>query len=168
MFDAASTLDDIVQNLKFLERNRLLDRLGRTANLLYHDHVAFKGTPGYQTALQRKMLLPQGLFGFEGLLLYQDFRVGWLAGLMKRICHFLLKEMGKPSSPVYWVEESVQNEPYRAANDQLVEIFERLLGFAEKLNCPPDANWTQGLLSRLMDELKYYISLSYEEGVEEL
>ena len=154
MFDAASTLDDIVQNLKFLQRNRLVDRLGRTANLLYHDHVAFKGTAGYQTALQRKMLLPRGLFGFEGLLLYRDFRVGWLAGLMKRICHFLLKEMGKPSSPVYWVEESVQNEPYRAANDQLVEIFERLLGFAEKLNCPPDANWTQALLSRLMDELR--------------
>ena len=154
MFDAASTLDDILQNLKFLQRNRLLDRLGRTANLLYHDHVAFKGTPGYQTALQRKMLLPQGLFGFEGLLLYQDFRVGWLAWLMKRICHFLLKEMAKPSSPVYWVEESVQNEPYRAANDQLVEIFERLLGLAKKLNCPPDANWTEGLLSRLMDELR--------------
>ncbi len=154
MFDAASTLDDILQNLKFLQRNRLLDRLGRTANLLYHDHVAFKGTPGYQTALQRNMLFPQGLFGFEGLLLYQDFKVGWLAGLMKRICHFLLKEMGKPSSPVYWVEESVQNEPYRAANDQLVEIFERLLGFAEKLNCPPDASFTEGLLAGLMDELR--------------
>ena len=154
MFDAASTLDDIVQNLKFLQRNKLLDRLGRTANLLYHDHVAFKGTPGYEIALQRKMLLPQGLFGFEGLLLYQDFRVGWLAGLMKRICHFLLKEMGKPSSPVYWVEESVQNEPYRAANDRLVAIFERLLGFAEKLDSPPDANWTQGLFSGLLDELR--------------
>jgi anaerobic magnesium-protoporphyrin IX monomethyl ester cyclase len=153
MFDAASTLDDIVQNLKFLQRNRLLDRLGRTANLLYHYHVAFKGTPGYQTALQRKMLVPQGLFGFEGLLLYQDFRVGWLAGLMKRICHFLLKEMGKPSSPVYWVEES-QNEPFRAANDQLVDIFERLFGFAEKLSSPPDANWTEGLLAGLMDELR--------------
>ncbi|MGO8944561.1 MAG: B12-binding domain-containing radical SAM protein [Syntrophobacteraceae bacterium] len=154
MFDAASTLDDIRENLKFLQRNRLVDRLGRTANLLYHDHVAFKGTPGYQSALQRKMLVPRGLFGFEGLLLYRDFRVGWLAGLMKRICHFLLKEMGKPSSPVYWVEESARNEPYRATNDHLVEIFERLLGFAEKLNCQPDANWTQALLSRLMDELR--------------
>ena len=154
MFDAASGLDDIRLNLKFLQRNRLLDRLGRTANLLYHEHVAFKGTSGYQTALERKMLLPQGLFGFEGLLLYRDFRVGWLAGLMKRICHFLLKEMGKPSSPVYWARESAQNEPYRAVNDRLVDIFERMLGFAEKLNCPPDANWTEGLLSGLMDELR--------------
>ena len=163
MFDAASTLDDILQNLKFLRRNRLLDRLGRTANLLCHDHIAFKGTPGYGTALQRKMLLPQGLFGFEGLLLYQDSRVGWLAGLMKRLCHFLLKEMGKPSSPVYWVEESVHSEPYRAVNDRLVEIFESLLGIAEELTCSPDANWTEGLLSGLMDELRGMLIKSPEK-----
>ncbi len=154
MFDAASTLDDIVRNLKFLRRNRLLDRLGRTANLLYHDHVAFKGTPGYRTALQRKMLLPRGLFGFEGLLLYEDFRVGWLAGLMKKICHFLLREMENPSSPVHWVDESVRNEPYRAVNDRLVDIFERLLGLAKKLDGPPDANSTERLLFGLMDELR--------------
>ena len=48
MFDAPSTLDDILQNLRFLQRNRLLDRLGRTANLLCHDHVALKGTAGYR------------------------------------------------------------------------------------------------------------------------
>jgi anaerobic magnesium-protoporphyrin IX monomethyl ester cyclase len=154
MFDAPSTLDDILQNLEFLHRNRLLDRLGRTANLLCHDHVALKGTAGYGNALQRKMLLPQGLFGFEGLLLYEDFRVGWMAGLMKKICHFILREMGKPSSPVYWVDDSVHNEPYRAVNDQLVDIFERLLGIAEKLSCLPDASWTEGLFLRLTAELR--------------
>ena len=31
MFETASTLDDVIENMKFLERNRLLDRLGRTA-----------------------------------------------------------------------------------------------------------------------------------------
>jgi radical SAM superfamily enzyme YgiQ (UPF0313 family) len=157
MFDAASTLDDIVQNLKFLQRNRLLDRLGRTANLLYHDHVTFKGTPGYLTALRRKMLLPSGLFGFEGLLLYEDFRVGWLAGVMKKICYFILKEMGEPSSPVYWMHESVLGEPYRAANDLLTGIFERMLGIAGKLDSPPDANWTEELLFEQMDELREII-----------
>ena len=95
MFDAPSTLDDILQNLKFLQRNRLLDRLGRTANLLCHDHVALKGTAGYGNALQRKMLLPQGLFGFEGLLLYEDFRVGWMAGLMKKDLPFHPEGNGK-------------------------------------------------------------------------
>ncbi len=153
MFDAASTLDDIAQNLKFLERNGLLDLLGRTVNLLCHDHIAFKGTPGYLAALERNMLLPQGLFGFEGLLLYRDFRAGWLAGVIKTLCHFLLREMGKPSSPVYWAGESAANELYRAANDLLVEMFERLLGFAEKFERLPDANWTERLAAGLVDEL---------------
>ena len=163
MFDAPSTLDDIVQNLKFLQRNRLLDRLGRTANLLCHDHVALKGTAGYGNALQRGMLLPQGLFGFEGLLLYEDFKVGWMAGLMKRICHFVIREMGKPLSPVYWMDDSAHNEPYRAVNDQLVDIFERLLGIAEKLDRLPDANWTEGLFERLDDELRITLMKSSEE-----
>jgi len=154
MFDAASTLDDIVQNLEFLRRNRLLDRLGRTANLLYHDHVAFKGTSGYGTAVRWKMLQPSGLFGFEGLLLYEDLRVGWLAGIMKKICLFLLREMGKSSSPVHWVNESTLNEPYRAVNDRLIEVFERLLGFAEKADGPPDPGWTEELFLSLMDEIR--------------
>ena len=109
------------------------------------------------------MLLPQGLFGFEGLLLYEDFRVGWMAGLMKRICHFVLREMGKPSSPVYWVDDSVRNEPYRTVNDLLVDIFERLFGIAEKLDCLPDANWTEGLFARLEDELRTTLMKSPEE-----
>ena len=163
MFDAPSTLHDILQNLRFLQRNRLLDRLGRTANLLCHDHVALKGTAGYRNALERRMLLPQGLFGFEGLLLYEDFRVGWMAGLMKRICHFVLREMGKPSSPVYWADDSARNEPYRTVNDLLVDIFERLFGIAEKLDCLPDANWTEGLFARLEDELRTTLMKSPEE-----
>jgi radical SAM superfamily enzyme YgiQ (UPF0313 family) len=153
MFDAASTLNDIADNLKFLERNGLLDILGRTANLLCHEHIAFKGTPGYLAALEQDTIIPQGLFGFEGLLLYKDYRVGWLAGVMKKLCHFLLREMEKPFSPVYWAGESVRSGPHRAANDLLVEIFKRMLDFAEKLTSPPDGNWTEGLAAGLMDEL---------------
>ena len=102
MFDALSTLDDITENLNFLLRNQLLQILGRTANLLYHDHIAFKGTGGYQAALTRGRLVPQGVFGFEGRLLYEDYRVGWLAGLMKPLCQSVLREMGSPSSSINW------------------------------------------------------------------
>jgi len=154
MFDAASTLDDIRRNMKFLERNMLLDRLSRTANLLCHEYIAFKGTPGYQAALERNLLLPQGLFGFEGLLCYRDFRVGWLAGLSKRLCHLILREMGRPSSPVHWAHESARDEQYCEANDWLVETFGKLLGLAGKLDAPPDANWTRGLAAGLEDELR--------------
>jgi anaerobic magnesium-protoporphyrin IX monomethyl ester cyclase len=154
MFDAASTLDDVARNLSFLRRNRLLQELGRTANLLYHDHLAFKGTTGYEVALARGRLAPEGLFGFEGRLLYEDGRVGWLAGLMKRICQFLLREMGDPLSPIHWRREATGKEPYQAVNDQLVEIFQRLLNLAATLTQVPEATWTERLLVRSVDELR--------------
>ena len=154
MFDAASTLDDVAQNLAFLKRNRLLEPLGRTANLLYHDHIAFKGTSGHAAALARGMLVPQGLFGFEGQLLYEDYRVGWLAAIMKRICQFLLRVMGERFSPIHFMGESSGKEPYRTLNEQLVEIFQRLLSMADGFTQLPAATWTERLLLRLLDELQ--------------
>jgi hypothetical protein len=158
MFDASSTLDDIAQNLNFLRRNGLLQQLGRTANLLYHDHIAFKGTAGYQMSLAQGRLAPQGLFGFEGLLLYEDDRVGWLAGLMKSLCQFLLREMADPLSPIYWRLEEMGIEPHQSVNDQLVEIFTRLLRMAGTLTYRPEAAWTERLLVRTVDELQGTIS----------
>lgn len=154
MFDAASTLEDIAENLSFLQRNRLLQQLGRTANLLYHDHIALKGTRGYERALAEGRLVPQGLFGFEGRLRYEDYRVGWLAGLMKRLCQSVLREMGRPSSPIYWRTEFPGRELYQAVNDQLVEIFKGLLGRAEAMTHMPEATRTESLFHKLQEELQ--------------
>lgn len=158
MFDATSTLDDITANLDFLLRNQLLQILGRTANLLYHDHIAFKGTTGFQAALDQGRLVSQGLFGFEGRLLYEDYRVGWLAGLMKPLCQFVLREMGSPSSSICWMTEAPGKEPYQVVNDQLVEIFQRLLSMAARLTDPPETTWTEELFSRLVDDLQQTLS----------
>lgn len=166
MFDALSTLDDITENLDFLLRNQLLQILGRTANLLYHDHIAFKGTGGYQAALSRGQLLPQGIFGFEGRLLYEDYRVGWLAGLMKLLCQFVLREMGSPSSSIYYKTELPRKDPYQAVNDHLVEIFQRLLSLAASLTEPPKTAWSQELGLRLEDELRQTFAETPEEGAE--
>ena len=166
MFDALSTLDDITENLNFLLRNQLLQILGRTANLLYHDHIAFKGTGGYQAALSRGQLMPQGIFGFEGRLLYEDYRVGWLAGLMKPICQSVLREMGSPSSCIYYKLESQGTNPYQAVNDHLVEIFQQLLSQAATLTEPPKAAWSQELGLRLEDELRRTLSQMPQGGAE--
>jgi hypothetical protein len=166
MFDVLSTLDDITENLNFLLRNQLLQILGRTANLLYHDHIAFKGTGGYQAALTRGRLVPQGVFGFEGRLLYEDYRVGWLAGLMKPICQSILREMGSPSSSINWKAESPGKEPYQAVNDHLVEIFQRLLSMAATLTEPPEATWSKELSLRLGDELRQTLSQTPPGGPE--
>ncbi|MGC8492178.1 MAG: cobamide remodeling phosphodiesterase CbiR [Syntrophobacteraceae bacterium] len=155
MFDAESSLEDIRMNLDFLERNRLLDRLGRTANLLCHELIAFKGTPGYRNAFEKNLLVPQGLFGFEGRLLYRDPRVGWLSSAAKSVCLSILREMGRPFSPIHWAGDGEPpGEPYRAANNLLVDIFGRLLGFAEKLNSFPDACGSEKLLSKVLEELE--------------
>jgi 5-methoxy-6-methylbenzimidazole methyltransferase len=166
MFDALSTLDDITENLNFLLRNQLLQILGRTANLLYHDHIAFKGTGGYQAAVSRGRLLPQGIFGFEGCLLYEDYRVGWLAGLIKPLCQFVLREMGSPSSSIYYQTEVSGQDPHQAVNDHLVEIFQRLLNLAGSLTEPPKAAWSRELYLRLEDELQQSFAKAPNEGVE--
>ena len=167
MFDAASTLDDLAQNLDFLRRTGLLGQLGRTANLLCHDHIAFKGTAGYEKSLAQGRLAPQGLFGFEGRLLYEDDRVGWLAGLMKSLCQFLLREMGDPRSAIYWKLEEVGAEPYQTVNDQLVEIFTRLLRMAGTFTYQPEAAWTEKLLEKTVDELRGTIARGQKPGRKE-
>ena len=110
--------------------------------------MAFKGHLQATKALfKRKWLSRRGLFGSKGLLLYRGFQ-GGMAGRAyeRRICHFLLKEMGKPSSPVYWVERSLHdNEPYRATNDHLVEIFGKGRWVLPKSsNCPAGCKLDSG------------------------
>jgi radical SAM superfamily enzyme YgiQ (UPF0313 family) len=151
MFEPGSRLEDVHANTTFLERAGLLDRLGRTANLLYHSHIAFKGTPGYRAAAERGRLVPEGLYGFEGRLLYEDPRVGWLAGIMRPICQFVLREMGRPGSRLHWSAENAEGTAYRAVNDQLVEIYRRLLAAAGKMTGAPDA---AGTARRLSDALQ--------------
>jgi radical SAM superfamily enzyme YgiQ (UPF0313 family) len=153
MFDPSSTLEDITENLGFLERNRLLGKLARTANLLYHYHIAFKGTPGYGLTLEQGKLVPEGLFGFEGRLLYEDRRVGWLAEIMRPICQSLLKEMGKHASRIHWCGEAQGDETFRAVNDHLLQIFKRMLTKAAQLTSEPEAAWTERLLAGAMEEL---------------
>ena len=160
MFEPASTLEDIHENLKFLERNRLLDRLGRTANLLYHYHIPFKGTLGYEQALKQKMLVPEGLFGFEGRLLYEDYRVGWLAGIMRSLCRFILKEMGQNTSNIYWNAETGKAKAFRPVNDRLVEIFKRILNTATGLERLPEADRTEKRLTQAREELAQALARS--------
>lgn len=154
MFEPSSTLDDITENAGFLERNQLLGRLGRTANLLYHYHIAFKGTPGYSLSLQHGKLVPEGLFGFEGQLLYEDYRVGWLAGVMRPICQFILREMGKRTSRINWCAEAVGDKAFQAVNDLLVQIFKQMLTTAANLTSEPETVMTERLLNRAFQDLE--------------
>jgi anaerobic magnesium-protoporphyrin IX monomethyl ester cyclase len=161
MFDSESTIEDIRENLAFLERNHLLDRLDRTANLLYHDQIVFKGTPGYTLASQQGRLTPHGLWGFEGEKIYADPRAGWLAGYMRYICKNIFAEMSRSDSKIYWHKAEALQEPFQEINNLLVQIFQKALDTATHLNALPDTSWTQHQLASALDEINTTLKSGY-------
>ncbi len=63
MFVPDSTLSDLGENLEFLRKNNLLDRLDRTANLFSHFHIVLMGTSGYRRYQKEGRLTPAGYHG---------------------------------------------------------------------------------------------------------
>lgn len=169
MFEPESTLNDILDSFRFLKENRALDRLSRTVNILHHQQILLKGTSGYESALDKGRLIPRGFLGFEGRLLYDDHRVAWLSGLVKSICLFVLQEMVKPQSPIYWEREPEDGTIFGRVNDRLVEVFEQLLKISRNLTKLPDPVWTESLLSEFTGDIRtlsretYYIGYNQVE-----
>jgi hypothetical protein len=126
MFVPDSTLADLAANLAFLKRNRLLDRLDRTANLLCHRQIVFMGTSGYQRFKAQGRVTASGCFGFQATIRYRDPRVHWIAQVMGYACLMILKQTGIPESPLYW-EKHTDWHQVRPINDYLVDLFHRLL-----------------------------------------
>jgi radical SAM superfamily enzyme YgiQ (UPF0313 family) len=154
MFEPESTLNDILDNFLFLKENRVLDRLSRTVNILHHQQILLKGTSGYESALNKGRLIPRGFLGFEGELVYDDHRVAWLSGPVKSICRFVLHEMDKPQSPIYWERESDSRAVFGRVNDRLVEVFEQLLKMSRNPTKGTDSAWTESLLSELTGDIR--------------
>lgn len=158
MFDATSTIEDIRDNFAFLNRNKLLDRLGRTANLLYHDHIVLKGTSAYRVAAGTGRLASEGFLGVEGRLIYEDPRVEWLSGIIKPICWRILKEMSLEDSRIDWRHEITSGGYYHAVNEYLVHTFGKLLDIAEHLLNRPEVDWTTAQLAIALYELEQQLS----------
>ncbi|WP_022669287.1 B12-binding domain-containing radical SAM protein [Desulfospira joergensenii] len=125
MFVPEGRIEDLGINMDFLEENRLLDRLDRTANLLSHTLIVLAGTSGYGRYQEEGKLQKNGLFGFEGRVAFSDPRVAWVEDLLTFACHRLLKEMSRMESPVFW--EKPDLEISRKANDFLVDLGKRLI-----------------------------------------
>ncbi|MGB5158145.1 B12-binding domain-containing radical SAM protein [Desulfobacterium sp. N47] len=135
MFVPDSTLEDLRHNFEFLQKNNLLDRLERTANLLSHRQLVLMGTSGYQMFEKQGRLKKAGVLGFEGEVAYQDIRVKWVSDLMVHACLFVLENMERPDSSIYWrlcEKEGARNIELVKTNDYLVELFKRFLADAAK------------------------------------
>lgn len=150
MFLPESRVSDIVENLDFLERNRLLDRLDRTANLLCHRQIVLMGTSGYRRCRREGRLIPDGPFGFEGAVPYADPRVRWLADLIPYACLWVIREMGRPGSPIHWAKDP-KEAACRRVNDILVKRFRSLLEMARAATILPDV---EDVRSEIVRDLK--------------
>ena len=137
MFVPDSTLSDLGENLAFLRKNELLNRLDRTANLFSHSHIVLMGTSGYQRYEKEGRLTPAGYMGFEGEIEYTDKRVAWMRDVVVFACHHVLRQSASSDSPIHWRKPQGQG-PAKRVNDCLVRIFERLLKNAESFKTLDD------------------------------
>ncbi|NQU16075.1 MAG: radical SAM protein [Desulfobacteraceae bacterium] len=137
MFVPDSTVEDLKHNLEFLQRNNLLDRLDRTANLLCHCQIVLMGTSGYSHFKEQGRPAETGPLGFEGEISYLNERVRWMSELMVHACLYVLRDMSRPESPVYWCK-SVDGRGFKGVNDYLVNLFKWLLKDVQKsTDLPP-------------------------------
>jgi radical SAM superfamily enzyme YgiQ (UPF0313 family) len=129
MFVPDSTVSDLNENLQFLKTNELLDRLDRTANILCHSQIVLHGTSGYERFKKEGRLLSTGMFGFEGEVVFKEAPVARVCELVQYACHYVLRDMERVDSPVYWKKPD-NGQVHIALNNYLVFMFERLLQLA--------------------------------------
>jgi anaerobic magnesium-protoporphyrin IX monomethyl ester cyclase len=145
MFVPDCTVADLAANLAFLKRNRLLDRLDRTANLLCHHQIVFMGTSGYRRFEAQGRVTATGCFGFQAKVRYLDVRVHWIARVMGHACLLVLEQTGLPDSPLFW-EKHTDWRGAGPVNDYLVNLFEKLLVQVKTVSAlPPAENLNQGV-----------------------
>jgi anaerobic magnesium-protoporphyrin IX monomethyl ester cyclase len=136
MFVPDSTLEDVAHNFTFLQANNLLDRLERTANLLSHCQIVLMGTSDYRRFADQGRLTATGPLGFEGEIAFSDQRVKWMADLVVHACLYVLRDMSRPESPIWW-RKTAGGLSFHALNQHLVDLFQRLLKDAHATNLPP-------------------------------
>lgn len=154
MFVPDSTVADLHHNLSFLQKNGLLDRLDRTANLLSHSQIVLLGTSGYRRFKEQGRLKATGMFGFEGEVDFHDKGVKWISELVVYACHIVLREMEKEDSPIHWQLSQV-SAVHRAINAHLVNLFSELLQFTSESKSLQQANFMKKNISKEIQQLIY-------------
>ncbi len=126
MFVPDSSIGDLENNISFLKKNRLLDRLERTVNLLSHYQIVMMGTSGYNNFADEARLVKSDPWGFEYEILFKSKKVKWVRDLVINTCRHLLRCMSDPESPVFW-RKAENEKKFSLINNWIVEMFENLL-----------------------------------------
>lgn len=136
-----TTLDDLAGNLEFLDACRLLDRLDRTANLLCHQQIVFRGTRGFNRYQGEGRILGTDALGFEARIAWHEPRARWVADVMVSVCHDVLRLTGDLQSPLYWKSEPRNRRIADRVNNRLVDTFRKTLDQAgQAATLPPVAS----------------------------
>jgi hypothetical protein len=125
MFVPDASIHDLRDNILFLKKNNLLNRLERTVNLLSHEQIVLAGTSGYTEYEQRGSLEKQGIFGFEGRVPYVDPKVEWVSKLVIFACSSIMRIMSNEQSPIFWKKGI--SPVSQTTNQYLVDLFDKLL-----------------------------------------
>ncbi|UNC90991.1 B12-binding domain-containing radical SAM protein [Candidatus Contubernalis alkaliaceticus] len=131
MFEPDSTLEDIRENFEFLQRNRLLDNLAITANLLYHHQIILKGTRAYSQLKKEGRLQISSSSDYEGTAVLEDEKVSALAGLMRKVTNHLFARMSGIWSGKVPETQDIE-EKTNEINQLLVNLFESSLFHLER------------------------------------
>ncbi|MBI2852620.1 MAG: B12-binding domain-containing radical SAM protein [Chloroflexi bacterium] len=155
MFEPDSSLADIRTNFEFLKRNRLLDRVITTANVLYHPQIILQGTEAYRDLEQEERLILKDTT-YEGETSYLIPEVAHLAQIIGQVTNYFFVMMDE-------VWKGKLQEPSKAAslyqdiNHLLVNCFEENLG---RLEAGESIN--EAAAEKLVSEVKVKIKSVFE------
>lgn len=137
------TVADLLRNLDFLAKSGLLDRLDRTANLLCHRQIVFRGTRGFDRYSEQGRILASDPLGFEARILWKDPRAEWVADVIVPVCLAVLRRTGDPGSQLYWQTARANQSACFQVNQFLVKAFEDLLEQAVQAATLPEVESTR-------------------------
>jgi len=137
MFESDSELQDVRDNLTFLKNNNLLEKLITTVDLLYHPHIVLMGTDSYISLQKENRMSFSPHSSYQGTFSFKDERVQFLADVVSPLCHYLLTQMGRSDSPIYWRRNDLDTNHCSCKisdrlNQWLLEYFEDML---RRLEC---------------------------------
>jgi radical SAM superfamily enzyme YgiQ (UPF0313 family) len=125
MFEPDCMLGDVRQSLAFLKENNLLQKLDVTANVLYHREIVLRGMPNFTRLAAAGRLTGTDAFEYEGIYLFTDPSVQFLADLMSYVCRRVLRATENARSPICWKRGA--SAPSQRVNDYIVTLFAETL-----------------------------------------
>lgn len=126
MFEPDSTLEDLKVNYDFLMRNKLLDKLEISVNVLYHHMIILQGSSSYKALQQQGRLNISAHSTYEADTDYLNPRVAMLAGMMRDMTNHIFSYM-KDTWELSFKKDPVILEKYRLINQLLIQSFEDYL-----------------------------------------